>query len=44
MLSGDSTKQNVQTAMAHGAKGFITKPITAAKVIQAVTRALERKA
>jgi CheY-like chemotaxis protein len=40
MLSGESTLQNVQTAIAEGAKGFVSKPIAAGKVLQALHRAI----
>lgn len=40
MLSGESTAQNVKTAIAEGAISFVTKPFTADKVIQSVRKAL----
>ena len=40
MISSDATAQNVKTAIGEGAKGFVTKPFNADKVIQAVERAL----
>jgi DNA-binding NtrC family response regulator len=40
MISSDATAQNVKTAIGEGAKGFVTKPFNAEKVIQAVERAL----
>lgn len=40
ILSGESTAQNVKTAMAEGAQSFVTKPFTADKVIQSVRQAL----
>jgi DNA-binding NtrC family response regulator len=40
ILSGESTAQNVKTAMAEGAQGFVTKPFTAEKVIQSMHKAL----
>jgi len=40
MLSGDSTTQNVTTAIAEGAQAFVTKPFTAEKVIQSIHKAL----
>lgn len=38
MISSDSTVGNVQKAHAHGADGFIVKPFSAARVMEAVTR------
>ncbi len=43
MISSESTSQNVKAAMAEGAKGFVTKPFNAEKVIQAARRALESR-
>jgi DNA-binding NtrC family response regulator len=43
MISSESTSQNVKAAMAEGAKGFVTKPFNAEKVIQAAHRALESR-
>ena len=40
MLSGESTAQNVTTAIAEGAQSFVTKPFTADKVLQSVRKAL----
>lgn len=39
MLSADSSPQNVSSALANGAKGFLTKPFTRDKLLDYVTRA-----
>lgn len=38
MISSDSTAGNVHKARAHGADGFIVKPFSAARVMEAVAR------
>lgn len=43
MFSGNGTLENVRTAMASGAQGFIVKPFSPAKVEQALLNAAERK-
>lgn len=40
MISGDSTAEHVQTAIAQGARGFVAKPFTIENVAQAIARAL----
>lgn len=40
MISSDATSENVKSAIAQGAQGFVTKPFAADKVIQATQRAL----
>lgn len=43
MFSGNGTLENVRTAMASGAQGFIVKPFSPAKVEQALRNAAEKK-
>ena len=43
ILSGESTSQNVKTAIADGAHSFVTKPFTAEKVIQTIRQALAQR-
>ena len=43
ILSGESTAQNVKTAMAEGAQNFVTKPFTAEKIIESVRKVLSSR-
>lgn len=44
MLSGDATRENVESAFSHGASGFIAKPFNAKGVLDAVKRVVADRA
>ena len=43
MISGDARIDRVKTALSKGAHGFVVKPFNAARLLEAVERALEKK-
>ncbi|XZG69724.1 response regulator [Chitinibacteraceae bacterium HSL-7] len=42
MISSDATLEHVKRALGLGAAGFVVKPVTAAKLLDAASRALHR--